>query len=81
MAQETKSEEFSAFREHSRAAARAWGDSWKGLIPDAFWEKRRESRREALLAVRSLIDAALERVEGGGQPAPKSKKKVKVEAE
>ena len=83
MAEETRSEEFSAFREHSRAATRAWRESWKSLIPDSFWDKRKESRKEALMAVRSLIDVAIERVEGGGadKPKPKPRKKVKVEAE
>jgi hypothetical protein len=79
MAEENTPNEFSDFREHSRAAARAWRESWKALIPDAFWEKRRESRRQALLAVRSLIDVAIERVEGEDRPKPR--RKVKVEAQ
>ncbi|NOZ27936.1 MAG: hypothetical protein GXP39_07785 [Chloroflexi bacterium] len=30
------------------------------LLPEAFWEHTRASQREALLAVRSLFDAAIE---------------------
>jgi hypothetical protein len=29
-------------------------------LPEAFWEHTRASRREALLAFRSLVDAAIE---------------------
>lgn len=77
MAKETKEDTFDEFREHSRAAARAFGDSWKAFIPEGFIEKGKESQREALLAVRSLLDVAIDKLET--QPA--GKKKVKVEAE
>ncbi|HEY64613.1 MAG TPA: hypothetical protein G4O02_08580 [Caldilineae bacterium] len=30
------------------------------LLPEAFWEHARASQREALLAIRSLFDAAIE---------------------
>ncbi|GAB4558781.1 MAG: hypothetical protein Kow0047_04180 [Anaerolineae bacterium] len=33
------------------------------VLPEAFWEHAQASRREALLAFRSLIDAAIERAE------------------
>lgn len=35
----------------------------KDLVPEEFWQHRRAARKEALLAVRSLIDAAIERVD------------------
>ena len=79
-AEETTRNEFSEFREHSRAALRAWRDSWLSLIPEGFVEKGREGQKEALLAIRSLIDVAIDRVEGEDKPKPKTKKKVKVEA-
>jgi hypothetical protein len=82
MAETTRSEKFEEFHGHARAAREAWLGSWRSLIPDTFWEQRRTARREMLLAVRSLIDGALERLEE--KPAPKrkttSRRKVKVEA-
>lgn len=64
--------------------------SLKGTLPDEFWQHRAAARREALLALRALIDAAIERLEAEPQPeaavevepAPKKKprrRKVKVE--
>jgi hypothetical protein len=35
----------------------------KDLVPEEFWQHRRAARRETLLAVRSLVDAAIERVD------------------
>jgi hypothetical protein len=81
MAETTHSEKFEKFREHMCAARKAWLGSWRVLIPEEFWEQRRAARREMLMAARSLIDGALERLEE--KPAPKRKttaRKVKVEA-
>jgi hypothetical protein len=36
---------------------------WEELIPRGFIEHRRAARREMLLAMRSLLDAAIEHVE------------------
>ena len=80
MAEETKTDEFTEVREHARAAVRAWGDSWMSLIPEGFVEKGKEGHKEALLAVRSLLDVAIDKLEGEDEK-PKSKKKVKVEVE
>ncbi len=53
-------------REHAQAARRAWRQSIISLFPPEFIEQRRTARKEALLAVRSLIDTALERLETKG---------------
>jgi hypothetical protein len=50
-------------REHLRAARRRMRESYKSFLPPEFVEHRREARREMLLAARSLIDHALERME------------------
>lgn len=34
-----------------------------GLLPEEFWHHRRAAKREVLLALRSLLDAAIERLE------------------
>ena len=49
-------------RQHLRAARQAFRECIEVLFPAGFLEKRRTARREALLAVRSLIDHALERM-------------------
>jgi hypothetical protein len=50
-------------REHLEAARQALRESVEALFPAGFVEKRRVARREALLAARSLIDHALERMD------------------
>ena len=52
-------------REHVKAAGQSLRMGWEELIPRGFIEHRRAARREMLLAMRSLLDAAIERVEGG----------------
>jgi hypothetical protein len=50
-------------REHAKAARSSLRRSFEELIPHGFLEHRREARKEMLLAMRSLLDAALERME------------------
>lgn len=50
-------------REHLRAARREIRESYKALLPPEFVDHRRAARREVLLAMRSLIDRSLERME------------------
>lgn len=50
-------------REHFRAARKAFRHSFKTLLPPDFIKHRRKARREMLLAARSLIDHALEKLE------------------
>lgn len=54
-------------RSHLRAARKAFGQSLEGLLPPGFLEPTRTARREMLLAARSLIDHALERLEEAGE--------------
>jgi hypothetical protein len=49
-------------RQHLQAARQAFRESVEALLPPGYVEKRRVARREALLAARSLIDHALERM-------------------
>ena len=51
-------------RQHLQAARQAFRESIDAFLPAGFVENRRIVRREALLAARSLIDHALERLEG-----------------
>lgn len=76
-----------AARERERPEVQSVQQAWRefqasvrALLPEEFWEHRRAAQREALLAVRSLIDAALERLEEEERAArPKRVKKIEVE--
>ena len=50
-------------REHFREARRELRESMKEFLPPGFIEHRKKARKETLLAWRSLIDAALERMD------------------
>lgn len=50
-------------RQHLRAARAEIRESFKALFPPEYIQHRRRARREALLAARSLIDHALQRLE------------------
>jgi len=50
-------------RQHARAAREEMRESMKSFLPPQFWEHGRNARKEMLLAWRSMIDAALERLE------------------
>lgn len=50
-------------RQHLRAARQAMREGWESLMPPEFVQSRRAARREMLLAARSLIDHALERMD------------------
>jgi hypothetical protein len=47
-------------REHVKAARHSMRMGWEELIPRGFIEHRRAARKEMLLAMRSLLDAAIE---------------------
>ncbi len=51
-----------------RAAHREARAAWAKVIPPAFWQHRRAARREMLLALRTVVDAALERLEPDEPP-------------
>ena len=50
-------------RQHARAAREEMRESVKAFLPAEFWEHSRKARKEMLLAWRSMIDAALERMD------------------
>jgi len=50
-------------REHMRAAREEFRESIRMLFPPEFVEHRRKARKEMLLAWRSFIDSALERID------------------
>lgn len=50
-------------REHMRAARDEMRKSVEGLLPPEFVEHRRAARKEMLLAFRSMLDHAIERVD------------------
>ena len=82
MAEEEKAKELPEFVEHMKAAAEATANQWKSLIPKEFWEHGREARRETLLAMRSLVDSAIERLEEKEEkPKRRSTRKAKVDVE
>ena len=51
-------------REHFRAARASMRARVQNLVPPGFIEHRRAARKEMLLSLRSLIDAAIEHAEG-----------------
>lgn len=50
-------------RDHLRAASQEFRQGMEGLFPPEFVDHNRRARKEFLLAARSLIDYALERIE------------------
>ncbi len=50
-------------RQHARAAREEVRESMKSFMPPEFWEHGKKARKEMLLAWRSMIDAALERMD------------------
>jgi len=50
-------------REHARAARAEMRKSIETLVPEGFFEHRSGARREILLAMRSMLDAAIQRTE------------------
>ena len=50
-------------RQHARAAREEMRETMKTFLPPQFWEHSRKARKEMLLAWRSMIDHALERMD------------------
>ena len=50
-------------KEHMKAARQAMRQSFEALMPPGFKEKRRAARKEILLAMRSLVDVAIDHIE------------------
>jgi len=58
-----KNPHFEEAREHMKAARAAMRESYESMLPPGFLESRRKARKEFLLAMRSMLDAAIERVD------------------
>ncbi|GAB4468768.1 MAG: hypothetical protein Kow00124_03290 [Anaerolineae bacterium] len=76
----------SEFTAHVKAACKAFANQWRSLIPQEFWSYRREAKRELLLAMRAVVDGAIERLDPQGETPPskprsRGSRKVKVEVE
>ena len=50
-------------REHMKAAREAMRGSYESMLPPGFLENRRKARKEFLMAMRSMLDVAIERVD------------------
>jgi ribosomal protein S19E (S16A) len=58
-----KSEKLQEAREHVKAAGSSMRKGLQEMFPKGFVEHRQAARKEMLLAMRSLLDAAIERLE------------------
>jgi hypothetical protein len=56
-------------RQHVRAAREEFRESMRAFLPPEFFEHRKKARKEMLLAWRSMIDSALERMEKSEEKA------------
>ena len=50
-------------REHMKEARKAMRKSFEALLPPGYLEHRRAARKEMLLAMHSLVDGAIARIE------------------
>ena len=50
-------------RQHMRAARDEMRKSIETLVPEGFFEHRQSARREMLMAMRSMLDTAIERLD------------------
>jgi len=50
-------------RAHLRAARDEFHKSMEGILPPGLMEHRQKARKEMLLALRSILDASLERMD------------------
>jgi hypothetical protein len=58
-----KDPRFEEVRQHMKAARAAMRESYESMLPPGFLESRRKARKEFLLAMRSMLDVAIERVD------------------
>ena len=66
MHQDTEHEKdprFEEARQHMKAARAAMRESYESILPPGFRESRHKARKEFLLAVRSMLDVAIEHVD------------------
>ena len=69
------------FWHHARAAGRAYIRAWRSLLPEAFWEHRREAHAELRQAVQVLIDTALVRMVGETPPPKRGRRRGRIDLE
>lgn len=50
-------------REHYKKAREEMREAFEGLLPPGFLEHRRAARREMMMAWRSMLDAAIKRMD------------------
>jgi len=62
-AEHEKNPHFEEARQHMKEARAAMRESYESMLPPSFLESRRKARKEFLLAMRSMLDAAIERVD------------------
>lgn len=78
-----KSERQEAWPEEDvKSVQEAWREfkgALRGTLPDEFWEHRRAARKEMLLAVRSLVDSAIEHLEEEEHSQRKRAQKIEIE--
>ena len=81
----TKSPGVESFQ-HLKAAGKATAKQWMSLLPDDFWKYGKEAQREMILAMRSAVDAVIDKIEPEEDTQPtktsvKVKGKARVEVE
>lgn len=85
--QEEAQVKHSEFGTHMRSAGKHVLKQWASLIPREFWVHGREAQRHILLAMRTAVDGAIERIEKekpdieDAGPTARAGKKTKVEVE
>ena len=60
---ESKNPKWEDARKHMKAAHEAMHESMESWLPKGYVESRRKARKELLLAMRSLLDAAIDHME------------------
>ena len=58
-----KNPNLSEAREHFKEARKAMHKSMEALLPPGYLEARRTARKEILLGLRKLVDAAIDHIE------------------
>lgn len=61
--EKTKNPNLKEARDHFHAARKEMRKSMEALIPTGYLERRRAARKELLLGLRKLVDAAIDHVD------------------
>jgi hypothetical protein len=65
---ETKNPDIEEARQHFKEARTAMHETLEALVPAGYREKRRKARKEILLGLRKLLDAAIEHADKKSAP-------------